>query len=152
MVFRRQFDWENEFSDCPGLHQDPIRRLNLFRKLGLLQLLPEVDLNCSANRVHGRVGGRVLERVLKIPSDQLDHQENEPHNKGHRDRDPAQVSFIVGISTRTAPRFNYTNDPYYTDGLRIVLFLSVNPVAYKEVNWLDWEQPTSRLTVMEPDE
>jgi len=58
----------------------------------------------------------------------------------------------VGISTRTAPRFNYTNDPYYTDGLRIVLFLSVNPVAYKEVNWLDWEQPTSRLTVMEPDE
>ena len=51
----------------------------------------------------------------------------------------------VGISTRTAPRYNYTNDPYYTDGLRIVLFLSENNVSYKELDWLDWEAPSTRL-------
>jgi hypothetical protein len=65
-----------------------------------------------------------------------------------------QVGYVggVGISTRTAPRFNYTRDPFYTDGLRIVLFLGEKPIAYDEVNWLDWEQPASRLTVMDPDE
>jgi hypothetical protein len=57
----------------------------------------------------------------------------------------------VGTSSRTAPRFNYTNDPFYTDGLRIVLFLGEKPIAYDEVNWLDWEQPAFRLKVIEAD-
>ena len=65
-----------------------------------------------------------------------------------------QVGFVggVGLSNRTAPSFNYTNDPYYTDGLRIVLFLIENPVAYDEIIWLDWEQPATRLKKEEPDE
>ncbi len=30
----------------------------------------------------------------------------------------------VGYSDRDAPRYNYTKDPFYTDGLRVVIFLS----------------------------
>ncbi|MCA9422638.1 MAG: hypothetical protein KC592_16585, partial [Nitrospira sp.] len=55
----------------------------------------------------------------------------------------------VGISNRAEPRYNYTEDPYYTDGLRVVLFLSEAPVAYDEINWLDWEHPPGRLTTTE---
>ena len=58
----------------------------------------------------------------------------------------------VGISNRAKPRFNYTSDPYFTDGLRIVLFLSENYIAYKDIIWLEWKQPATRLTVIEPDE
>ena len=47
----------------------------------------------------------------------------------------------VGYASFEAPRYNYTNDPYFTDGLRLVLFLSKNPVAYEEIQWLDWEDP-----------
>jgi len=58
-----------------------------------------------------------------------------------------QVGYVrgVGISTRAEPRYNYTDDPYYTDGLRLVLFLSETPVAYDEITWLDWEHPSGRL-------
>jgi len=47
----------------------------------------------------------------------------------------------VGHASFEAPRYNYTDDPYITDGLRLVLFLSKNPVAYEEIEWLDWEDP-----------
>jgi hypothetical protein len=40
-----------------------------------------------------------------------------------------------------SPRYNYTLDPYFTDGLRVVLFLTDTPVAYDEIKWLDWELP-----------
>jgi hypothetical protein len=62
-----------------------------------------------------------------------------------------QVGYVrgVGVSTRAEPRYNYTDDPYYTDGLRVVLFLSEAPVAYDEINWLDWERPPGRLTITE---
>jgi hypothetical protein len=47
----------------------------------------------------------------------------------------------VGHASFEAPRYNYTDDAYFTDGLRLVLFLSKNPVAYEEIQWLDWEDP-----------
>lgn len=47
----------------------------------------------------------------------------------------------VGHASFEAPRYNYTDDPYFTDGLRLVLFLSKNPVTYEEIQWLDWEDP-----------
>ena len=60
----------------------------------------------------------------------------------------AQVGYVSGVgpSTRAAPRYNYTDDPYFTDGLRIVLFLSKTPVEYDQINWLDWEHPRGRLS------
>ncbi len=45
----------------------------------------------------------------------------------------------VGASSPEAPRFNYTEDPYYTDGLRAVLVLSEQPRTYLEIDFLDWE-------------
>lgn len=47
----------------------------------------------------------------------------------------------VGHTSFEAPRYNYTGDPYITDGMRLVLFLSNNPVAYRDIQWLDWEDP-----------
>lgn len=44
----------------------------------------------------------------------------------------------VGKATREQPRFNYTDDDYYTDGLRAVLFLSDEPKTYQDIEWLDW--------------
>lgn len=46
----------------------------------------------------------------------------------------------VGYSEATAPRYNYTRDPYYTDGLRVVLFLSEELCPLDEIEYLPWEQ------------
>jgi hypothetical protein len=45
----------------------------------------------------------------------------------------------VGHAPATAPRYNYTEDPYFTDGLRLVLFISEKPMTYEKIQWLDWE-------------
>ncbi len=46
----------------------------------------------------------------------------------------------VGESTRLTPRYNYTLDPYYTDGLRVVFFLSEQTTDFDEIERLDWER------------
>ena len=45
----------------------------------------------------------------------------------------------VGPSDRKNTKYNYTEDPYYTDGNRIVLFLSDKRKATDEVDLLPWE-------------
>lgn len=50
----------------------------------------------------------------------------------------------VGAAPIDAPRHNFTNDPYFTDGLRAVLWVSSQPVAFDEVRFLEWELPPSR--------
>jgi len=50
----------------------------------------------------------------------------------------------VGFSSREAPRKNYTDDPYYTDGLRVVLFLEEGRYGLDEIEHLPWERPRSR--------
>jgi hypothetical protein len=47
----------------------------------------------------------------------------------------------VGYSGREAPRRNYTEDPYYTDGLRVVLILGDARYALDELEHLPWEKP-----------
>lgn len=47
----------------------------------------------------------------------------------------------VGPSSLKEPRYNYTDDPYYTDGLRLVLFLTDDDIAYDRIHWYDWEVP-----------
>jgi len=56
----------------------------------------------------------------------------------------------VGPSTRAAPRHNYTDDPYYTDGLRVVLFLGEGPYGLDELEHLPWERPASRTQGSSP--
>ena len=46
----------------------------------------------------------------------------------------------VGYSDREAPRFNYTNDPYYTDGLRVVLILGKERQPLDTIEFLRWEK------------
>lgn len=41
---------------------------------------------------------------------------------------------------RTKPRHNLAGDPYFTDGLRLVLFLSQEPVSTERVRNLGWER------------
>ena len=46
----------------------------------------------------------------------------------------------VGYSDRATPRFNYTDDPFYTDGLRVVLILGETLHPLDAIDFLDWEQ------------
>ena len=51
------------------------------------------------------------------------------------------LAFVKGVGHALidAPRYNYTRDPYFTDGLRLVLFLDEQSVAFDEIEWLGWE-------------
>jgi LssY C-terminus len=47
----------------------------------------------------------------------------------------------VGAATPQNPRVNFTGDPYWTDGLRLVMWLANEPVAYQRVQSERWELP-----------
>jgi hypothetical protein len=47
----------------------------------------------------------------------------------------------VGPARIDEPRYNYTLDPYYTDGLRAVFVISEEYVPFHDVEILDWEDP-----------
>lgn len=54
----------------------------------------------------------------------------------------AQSGFAKGVgpAVPSEPRFNYTDDPYFTDGLRLVAFLNEEALAFDEIVWLEWER------------
>ena len=54
----------------------------------------------------------------------------------------------VGVSTIDDPRYNYTRDPYYTDGLRAVMIVSDAAVGFGEIVSLEWE-PQPRESILE---
>ena len=62
-----------------------------------------------------------------------------------------QAGYTKGVeqSSPKEPRYNYTNDPYYTDGLRLVLFLTEDDITYDKIHWYDWEEPAADT---EPEE
>jgi len=47
----------------------------------------------------------------------------------------------VGAAPISEPRGNLTGDRYFTDGLRVVLWLSSDPVALEDVEFVQWENP-----------
>jgi hypothetical protein len=47
----------------------------------------------------------------------------------------------VGAAPPSAPRTNLTGDPYYTDGLRAVIFLSNQTTPLGDIDRLPWEVP-----------
>ena len=53
----------------------------------------------------------------------------------------------VGYSDKESPRFNYTDDPYYTDGLRVVLILDEERNPLYNMEFLPWEQPGQSATM-----
>jgi len=46
----------------------------------------------------------------------------------------------VGAAPRSAPRQNLTGDPYFTDGLRLIMFFDKRPTTLGEIEMLDWER------------
>jgi len=50
----------------------------------------------------------------------------------------------VGAAPVDSPRSNYTGDPYWTDGLRLVLWLSSNPVNFNQTEAVQWETLPAR--------
>ena len=56
-----------------------------------------------------------------------------------------RIGFVKGVGdvSREAPRFNLVGDPYYTDGLRAVLFFGPRPYTLSDLDFLDWELPPS---------
>lgn len=47
----------------------------------------------------------------------------------------------VGRASRNEPRFNLVDDPYFTDGLRAVLFVGSRPNSLSDIDSLEWERP-----------
>jgi hypothetical protein len=57
----------------------------------------------------------------------------------------------VGVSTMTEPRVNAGGDPYFTDGLRAVLFIASEPAPITDVEWLEWREepmPAERAAIL----
>ena len=52
----------------------------------------------------------------------------------------------VGVVTREAPKMNLVGDPFYTDGLRVVLFFEPRPYSLSEIELLEWEMPSGYFT------
>jgi hypothetical protein len=51
----------------------------------------------------------------------------------------------VGHSGRDAPRRNYTEDPYYTDGLRVVMIVGEGRTELTDLEYLPWEWPSGKI-------
>jgi hypothetical protein len=47
----------------------------------------------------------------------------------------------VGAAPRNQPRQNLTGDPYFTDGLRMVMFFQKRPTTLGDIEMLDWDRP-----------
>ena len=56
-----------------------------------------------------------------------------------------RYGFVDGVraASMSAPRTNLTGDPYFTDGLRLVLFLSNETKSLSEIEMLPWESPSA---------
>lgn len=63
------------------------------------------------------------------------------HSLLHRDA-VGQFAFVTGVgeASREQPRFNLTDDPYFTDGMRMVLWLSREPVPPERAEDLGWNE------------
>jgi hypothetical protein len=54
-----------------------------------------------------------------------------------------RYGFVQGVraAPATSPRTNLTGDPYYTDGLRAIVFLSDETTLPQNIKRLPWETP-----------
>lgn len=52
----------------------------------------------------------------------------------------AKLAYVKGAIAAPfdAPRGNLTGDPYFTDGRRVVLWISSDPVAFDQIDFVDW--------------
>jgi hypothetical protein len=54
-----------------------------------------------------------------------------------------QLGYVKGhqVTSVKEPHYNAEDDPYFTDGLRLVLFIADEPVPVRQLKVLDWELP-----------
>jgi hypothetical protein len=57
-----------------------------------------------------------------------------------------KIAFVKGVGPApiSSPRKNLTGDPYFTNGLRVVLWVASEPVGFEAVEILEWEVPPER--------
>jgi hypothetical protein len=57
-----------------------------------------------------------------------------------------KIAFVKGVGSASLsnPRKNLTGDPYFTDGLRAVLWISSELTNFEEVELINWEIPPER--------
>ncbi len=55
----------------------------------------------------------------------------------------AKFGYVGGVGEVSIdqPKGNLTGDPWFTDGYRLVLWVSSEPVAISDVQYMDWRQP-----------
>ena len=60
-----------------------------------------------------------------------------------------KLAFVSGVGAvpRAAPRATADGGSYFTDGRRAVLFFTTRPLAFSEVQFLDWEPVLDEKTV-----
>jgi hypothetical protein len=59
----------------------------------------------------------------------------------------SSFGFVKGstAATRAEPALNLAKDPYFSDGLRLVIALSAHPRPYHEVRSMGWEQSAAPM-------
>jgi LssY C-terminus len=65
-----------------------------------------------------------------------------------------RIGFVggVGPAPLASPRLNAEGDPYFTDGLRAVVFLSDDFVPFPDIELLHWELPPFIKTLLQDDQ
>ena len=54
-----------------------------------------------------------------------------------------KVGWVAGVgqADKATPRFNYTEDPYYTDGIRVVMLMGEQHVPLEAIQYFPWADP-----------
>jgi len=66
----------------------------------------------------------------------------------------AQFGFVAGskVAPRSEPATNLTGDPYFSDGLRLVIMLSPEPIPLVEIRSLLWEESSAPVAASQSEE
>ena len=58
----------------------------------------------------------------------------------------------AGAAMRSAPRLNLTDDPYYSDGMRLVVVLAQHSVVPTQIGVYNWEEPEGPIAAGQSDD
>ena len=95
-----------------------------------------------------------IQRDIRLPSEtiksRLDPDVDEARNYIIQDfwysQGILKRAYVKGVGevSISEPRRNFKGAPYYTDGMRIVLWFSNKPIPFTEIGYVNWERPLLR--------